>query len=547
MSGVLDLTTRNPVAKADMAIAIGLINSQVLAEGGSPDGGVAWLAAVREWYPDAVFDLVDPGGDPIDPRYHDFLGKVEFRLQGGSVLAAHVLAAHDEVHFISDVNISDVQASSSNDYAWLTLTTPWAPRLYSRTVLSAGKVDRFRDGSTESAAEGAVLVRDERHFTVAGARQDWTFEASDRYRSKWGFDLRRYMADYDYAGHFEFTDPLATGGGPPVITDRRVVAEPSEYEFGAYFAQRVQLAAPLAIEASLRWDRQSQTAQTELSPRLNLVYAQGPRLVLRAAWGRFYQPQRASELQVEDGVSRFFPAQLSEHRLISVEWLLAPRWRLRADAYSKVMSHLRPRFENLFNPIELFPEGEADRTRIDPDRAEAKGLELFLKMDGVGKLSGWAGYTLASAEDVLSGERVPRSWDQRHAFNFSLDYGSPERWNLNLAGTYHSGWPTTNVTALLLQNPGGTPMIDPVLGPRNAERYPAYQRLDLKASRSLRLGESTLTLYAEITNLTQRNNVCCVEEFTYLPQPGGTVTVEREDGFWLERVPSAGFIWRFGF
>jgi hypothetical protein len=211
------------------------------------------------------------------------------------------------------------------------------------------------------------------------------------------------------------------------------------------------------------------------------------------------------------------------------------------------MSHLRPRFENLFNPIELFPEGEADRTRIDPDRAEAKGLELFLKMDGVGKLSGWAGYTLASAEDVLSGERVPRSWDQRHAFNFSLDYGSPERWNLNLAGTYHSGWPTTNVTALLLQNPGGTPMIDPVLGPRNAERYPAYQRLDLKASRSLRLGESTLTLYAEITNLTQRNNVCCVEEFTYLPQPGGTVTVEREDGFWLERVPSAGFIWRFGF
>ena len=129
------------------------------------------------------------------------------------------------------------------------------------------------------------------------------------------------------------------------------------------------------MEASLRWDRQTQTDQEELSPRLNLIYAPVSRLALRAAWGRFYQPQRINELQVEDGESRFFPAQRAEHRLVSLEWLLASRWRLRADAYMKVMSDLRPRYENLFDPFELFPEGEGDRIRIAPDRAEAKGLE----------------------------------------------------------------------------------------------------------------------------------------------------------------------------
>ena len=117
---------------------------------------------------------------------------------------------------------------------------------------------------------------------------------------------------------------------------------------------------------------------------------------------------------------------------------------------------------------------------------------------------------------------------------------------MNLAGMVHSGWPTTAVMADIVQGPGGAQTIRPALGPRNAERYPTYHRLDLKASRSLRLGDSALTFYAEITNLYNHKNVCCVEEFTYLPQPDGTVKVERTDGFWLERVPSAGLIWRFG-
>ena len=546
MSSVLDLTLRDPAQKPEMAVAAGLINLEVLAEGASKDGGFAWLAAARRWQPDQVLDLVDPGGEDIDPTYYDFLAKLEFRLGSGSLLAAHLLGTYEGVAFASEVETSEARAKSSTGYAWLTLTTPWTPRLYSRTVLSTGRVDRFRNGGVESATEGTLRVNDERDYAVDGARQDWTFEASDRFRSRWGFDLRRYAAEYDYTGHSEITDPLVTGGGAPVITDRRVTEKPSGYETGVYFAQKFRLAAPLAMEASLRWDRQSHTDQEEVSPRLNLVYTPAPRLALRAAWGRYFQPQRPGELQAEDGESRFFPAQLSEHRLISLEWLLAPRWRLRADAYVKEMSHLRPRYENLFNPIELFPEGEGDRIRIAPDRGEAKGIEIFLKGDGEGRLSGWAGYTLASAEDIIGGERIPRSWDQRHAFSFSLNYGVRASWNVNLAGTYHSGWPTTAVEADLILNPDGSQTIQPRTGPRNAGRYPDYHRLDLKASRGFQVGGSTLTLYAEITNLTNRKNVCCVEEFIYLPQPGGTVTVEREEGFWMEQVPSVGFLWRFG-
>jgi TonB-dependent receptor-like protein/carboxypeptidase family protein len=546
MSGVVDLASKEPATKSAAAVNAGLVNFEALLEGATADGSRAWVAAARRWYPDAVFDLVDPGGDPIDPSYYDFFGKMEFRLDGGSLLTAHLLAAHDAVDFASDISVSDVRASTSNGYAWLTLTTPWTTRLASRTLFSAGRVNRFRDGLTESAAEGTVAVRDERDLDVATLRQDWTLETSERFRSKWGFDLRWDSASYDYTGHSEITDPLVTQGGPPVVIDRRLAAEPSGSEYGAYAAQWIRIAEPLAAEAGLRWDRQTATAEEELSPRVDLVYTPRPGIALRAAWGRFYQPQRPGELQVEDGETRFFPAQLSEHMVLSFEWLVAPRWRLRADAYRKEMSHLRPRYENLFDPIELFPEGEGDRIRIAPDSAEAKGVELLLQWKGEGRLSGWAGYTRASADDLLGGERIPRSWDQRHAFNFSLDYGGSEPWAVNLAGIYHSGWPTTEVTATQIQNPSGPPTIVPSLGPRNADRYPSYYRLDLRASRTFRKGDSTYTFYAEITNLTNRDNVCCVEEFRYLPQPGGPVTVDRVPGFWLERVPSAGFIWRYG-
>jgi hypothetical protein len=339
---------------------------------------------------------------------------------------------------------------------------------------------------------------------------------------------------------------LFTGGGAPLITDRAIAVEPAGTELGAYSASQVQLAAPLAMEIGVRWDRQSILAQEEISPRVNLMYLPTTSVSMRFAWGRYYQAQRASELQVEDGESQFFPAQLSEQSLVSLEWTVSPRWRFRSDAYLKEMSHLRPRYENLFDTVELFPEGEGDRVRIAPDRAEAKGVELSLWMNGSGRIGGWAALTLASAEDVVDGVRIPRSWDQREAFSFSINYAIPSSWNLNLAGIFHSGWPTTAVTAEFVPVGGGSPTIQPLLGARNEERLPVYYRLDLKASRAFQTGRSNCTFFAEITNLTNHHNVCCVDRFDYLPQSDGTVDVERENGYWLEIVPAVGLIWRWG-
>ncbi|MGH2652166.1 MAG: TonB-dependent receptor domain-containing protein, partial [Actinomycetota bacterium] len=169
---------------------------------------------------------------------------------------------------------------------------------------------------------------------------------------------------------------------------------------------------------------------SQVSPRLSVVRGLGPSSRIRASWGRYYQSQGIHELQVEDGVADFLPTQLAQQWSIGYERDLGNGLTLRADAYRKEMSSLRPRFENLFDPFELLPEFAADRVRIAPDRAEARGLDLSLSMDRDGTIAWWAAYSRSSAEDEIDGRTVPRSRDQPHAFQFGLNIRRGDAWSL---------------------------------------------------------------------------------------------------------------------
>jgi hypothetical protein len=84
----------------------------------------------------------------------------------------------------------------------------------------------------------------------------------------------------------------------------------------------------------------------------------------------------------------------------------------------------------------------------------------------------------------------------------------------------------------------------PILGPRNAERYPTYRRLDLRLTRrvSRRPGRS-LRFYFEVTNLLDHDNVRALSDFNFFPQGDGTVQVEGERENWLPLLPSFGITW----
>jgi hypothetical protein len=199
----------------------------------------------------------------------------------------------------------------------------------------------------------------------------------------------------------------------------------------------------------LRWDDQSWIDESQVSPRVNLVLAAGPQTTVRAAWGRFHQSQRLNELQVEDGVTEYFPSQRAEHWLASVEhnFRVQARFELPAGLF-----HLRPRYENQFSGSSCssrrrMPESwstDRGRARVRADQHDRGRAVLVLSL------------RTAVAEDQIDGDCVQELGPaERHSQ--SAPVAGTSTWHLSPADRGH---------AVLIENEDGGQKPEPVPGPQ---------------------------------------------------------------------------------
>ena len=544
MSGVLEMATDSPALAGRTSLSLGNLDSRFLTEGTFREGDGQYLASVRAWYPDATQEIVTPGGEEISPSYYDLLGKSQIRWGDGGTISGNVLVARDSLDFNGETGES-ADLSYHSRYAWVTLKNAPTSRFQSQTILSAGSITSERGGDAGGYQESSAQGEDRRDLHVEGIKQDWTYTFSEERILKWGLTTRLLSANYDYRSHTEEGSLPLDGGAPGTVTDRLLTASPSGLALGGYVAETFKLFGRLAMELGARWDRQTYASDSQLSPRVNLAFTPDAKSTIRAAWGRFSQSQGIHELQIEDGVDRFFPAQRSEHWVLGYERAPSSRWRFRVDAYLKEMYDLRPRYENLFNPMELLPEVESDRVRVAPDAAQSKGVEIFVETKPSAKVSAWGSYALASTEDEIDGAWVPRSWDQRHTLSAGMSLHPNDRWSFDATWLFHTGWPTTPLTAQQVVAADGSTTIEATPGPRNSERFGAYARMDAQLRRTFRLDRGNLNVFLGVTNLTDRQNACCVQSFDFAPRPDGSVDVKRNEGFWQEMVPQFGLIWEF--
>lgn len=545
MSGVLDISTVSSSSPTTASIGLGTLNARLLGQGTFDSDRGVWLASGRGWYPALLVDASGAVEEEIDAEYYDLLAKVEHAVGNRSTLSVNGLVAYDDLGFQAEDEESseEVRARYQSYHLWLNLRTEWTPRLYSQTILSGGEVRRRRMGNRLDVEEGPLTVDDHRTLNFGGLKQDWTLSLDDRHLFKGGVDLRSQQAEYEYRRTWEAPGP----GGTPVDESAVVDYAPSGVSLGCYVADRFRLSEALVAEVGLRWDAQRWLDEAQLSPRVNLYWSPSVSTTVRGSWGRFAQSQRLNEVEVEDGVSELASAQRAEHIVLSVEHRTASGLAVRLEGYDKQLDHLRSRHENLFNPIDLFPEAGSDRIEVSPDGGRAQGLELLVKQDQSRHLTWWFSYVLARAEDDVDGDMVPRSWDQRHAATLALNLGLPRRWNVNLGVTYHSGWPTTAVTGEVRGvDENGEPVVELEIGPRNRERLPEYYRLDLRATKRWepsRFGQLSLVL--EVVNLTNRRNVCGYDELEGVVTEEGEVEVQSTVLYWAPIVPSVSLMWQF--
>ncbi len=539
--GLVLIDTLSPEEPRRTEVGVSVFNTSLLSAGQVANNEAQWVFSARRGNLDQVID--EKFGSP---SYYDVFGKISVNFTPTTTIAANAFIANDQVNIVTTADPDEREESTNdtrNTQFWISWDQAWTPSLASKTQFSFSDFDSEREASINDPEQIVGQLSDLRTVSIARLLQDWSYELNDSHRLTWGAELQQATADYSYASSTEYFGFLFNLAGNEKSRGRNLQRAVDADMFAFYLADRWQPGDNTVVDLGLRWDKQNYTdtaSDSQFSPRVSILYAINPKLNIRAGWGRYYRSQGIHELQIEDGVTEFFPAQQSDHWIVGLQYQLGERYSLRVEAYSKTSKRLRPRYENLFDVFTIIPELEPDRVAIDADKANARGLELSVDYDNEEGFNWWATYALARAEDSIDGTRVPRNWDQKHALQLGFAW-SGERWSLSAATKWHSGWPKTDVFLDTSSAPDAQTV---VFGERNAARYSHFFTLDLRVDYKRPLPIGSLTWFFELSNATNRNNPCCVD-FDLDEDSSGNVIFDKKEEYWFPIIPATGLLWEF--
>ncbi len=538
MSGVIDIQARAAPDKTYHEFAQSLFNTGVLSTGTLDDGDIDWAFAGRRGNLDLLLDFVST--DYGSPSYLDFYGRFGVQATDTLRVTGNALIFNDDIT-LKDSDIEEkADADYTDQYYWIRFDQEFPSGLQGSTMFAHTALETDRSGFTEKEGVSTGSLRDERSFDINTVQTDWSYWWSDTVKLSAGAEFTHSSGDYDYVDEVEFDVVFLTPGSSlERQREREIHLRPDGDQFGTYASALISVTDRLTADIGMRWDWMSmqEVDENHWSPRLSARYALRDDTALRATWGRFYQFQGIDELQVADGVTEYEKAQRADHYILGLEHSTGFGMDIRLEAYYKDIDRLRPRYENLLNTLILLPELQPDRISIAPDKARARGIEFSLSSRGDSPLNWWASYAWSEVEDKLGGEYVRRSWDQDRAVSGGLSWRGT-KWNFSIAGSWHSGWPTTEAE-LLTEDPAVA-----ITGPRNDEELSDYKTLDFRVSRDYQLPASSLTAFFEVSNVFAKQNDCCIEY--EVNDEDGEFQLETEVNEYLPAIPSIGFIWRFG-
>ncbi len=566
-SGVMNIASRTPKGDGThLTLGASLTNAHALFEGTFADRRGSWLVSGRTGFAGLLLGIINKK-ETKAPSYQDLFGSVRYALHPNHALALNVLYAHDRYKFsikgttgFNDTIPTQESANNQygNSYAWLTLRSLLGSHLAVKTLASAGLVTSTREGNEHQTNLPIELygVNGNRDFTVLGFKQDFTYQRSSRMVLDWGYDVRSMHAQFDWTNRVTQNPDLPapdTTGYYPRITRRS--KKTNGTTTAAYVSDRLQLFDPLTLELGLRYDGATYTHDSDWSPRLHALVRLSDRNTLRAGWGLYRQRQGIADENAFDRLNRYFPSELSKQWTVGFEHQYADGGSLRAEAYHKAGSRLRPILRNWKGGLNVFPESAEDRILVYPTATTSKGIELYHDRNIGRRVNLRAGYAFASVDERVS--RIdhindplkppfdslhPWPQDQRHALNLDLSYRFAGNWSITSAYTFHTGWPFTKEIGVPVRRRNGT--MDLAIRPDSlyGGRLPSYQRLDARLTRRKQTASGEWRFFFEVINLTNHQNVLGYDVFR-VRDANGAFRVQRDSETWFSILPLLGVSW----
>lgn len=475
----------------------------------------SWLLSGRQSYLDLILNRLSQEG--LDFAFSDAQAKLAYDVSPAHRLELTVLTGRSRMQEKREGADSGQLVTGRNASAIAIGSWRAAGRrglLTSRALISTNhfrnerrgvvEYDRGHDNQMAARIDGALPLTRGLQLE-AGVQADRTGEMRIRRRSASG--SYRVINDYDGVG--------SRSGG---------------------YGQVRWSAGPLTLVPGIRGDRWSLTGETTASPWVQAELRTSRSTSFRAGAGIYRQ---FADFEQVLGALGSPNARSEQARQIDLgfEQRLGSAMRWQITVFDR---EERGFFRRIGGDTRLVA-GRVVRGSIGaPFRASldgrACGAEVLVQRRSATGLSGWASYSFGRLRysDRLTGESFWGNLDQRHTVNVSLFYRLSARTSLSAKARAGSNVPAPGYYA---SREGGYFVSDV----RNAVRVPVYARVDLRANRTYNWSRKRLTLFAEVMNVLNRDNL----RFT---PPGINTRTGQATGLFesmIPFVPSAGILIEF--
>ena len=270
--------------------------------------------------------------------------------------------------------------------------------------------------------------------------------------------------------------------------------------------------AGLKLTTGARGTHSDATGRGYFEPRASLELPLGANLKAKGAWGRYNQfIKRVENEDILEGSRDFWvladsvlAPTTAEHRVLGVSYETRG-FLFDLEGYHKGLDGVTQ-----FSTRSRRAPGQAFGDLFFSGTGVAKGVELLVQRK-VGPLTGWVSYSLSQVEydldDFNRGEPFAASHDQRHEFK-TVGVYQMGPWTFSGTWVYGSGRPfTAPESEYAVELLDGTSFSYIHEGGKNAERLPAYHRMDVGATRRFESARFFYELNISAFNAYGRNNV----------------------------------------
>jgi len=274
-------------------------------------------------------------------------------------------------------------------------------------------------------------------------------------------------------------------------------------QWGGYLQDTLTAGSRLSLTLGGRFDHWDETGESRVSPRAAASFVIGPRTRMTAGYGDYAQLPAFAQLYGRHG-NPDLEAERSRHFVLGLEQRVGTHTRLRLDAYHQDENGLLYARDSEWR----VEDGRIVIPRVDARLANtvsgrSRGVELLLQRRSANGLSGWIAYSYGTARrhDEESGISCDSDFDQRHTVTVYGSMRLSQTLNVSLKYRYGSGFPVPG----FYRSPA--PGIYFLSDERNTLRPDGYGRLDLRANKAWLFRSWKLTLFGEVLNVLDRENV----------------------------------------